>query len=115
MYVRCGKDSSMYLCCKRRRKKQEGRGRKMKEGSPLCTTCAVQNVFSYTALKGGAIETVLLHSTSAANANIIAKSDFNERFTKRALHGKCVYMKNDTYQDPVDQTDMEWIDLARIL
>ena len=98
MYVWCGKDSSMYLRCRKRRKKQEGKGREMKEGSPLCTTCAVQNVFSYTALKGGAIEAVLLHGTSAANANIIAKSDFNERFTKRALYGKCVYMTNDTYK-----------------
>ena len=87
----------MYLCCKKK-KEETGRKRKENEGSITLTTCEVQNVFSYTALKGGAIETVLLHSTSAANANSIAKSDFNERFTKRALYGKCVYMTNDTYK-----------------
>ena len=48
------------------------------------------------ALKGGAIEAALLHGTSAANADIIAKQGFNERFTKRALYGKCVYLTIDT-------------------
>ena len=84
-------------------KKEEGTGRKRKEnkGRIILTTCEVQNVSSCPALKGGAIEAALLHGTSAANADIIAKQGFNERFTKRALYGKCVYLTIDTYR-PAD-------------
>ena len=67
----------------------------MKELSTL-TTCEMHNLLSYPVLRDGANEAVLFHGTSAANAEIIAEQGFDERFTKRALYGKCVYLTVDT-------------------